>query len=201
MEWTNHIVGHDEVSPDELTAHPLNINIHPRYQYEAVEQMLKEVGWVKPVIVNQRTGYIVDGHLRVMVAIEKGIEKIPVDYVDLTEEQEAQVLSGYDLVGRLADKNAERLAGIQADISQGALGQSLRELLESISPVVPVMPGKPVKTIGGAATTVRIMIGAFSLKVPQAEYIAWRDKLISEHGSNALDEIKRRLGVLDEEPD
>ncbi|MCY7417624.1 MAG: hypothetical protein LH650_03855, partial [Chloroflexi bacterium] len=50
------------------------------------------MGWVQEVVVNNRTGYLVDGHLRAQLAISRDEATIPVVYVDLSEEEEALVL-------------------------------------------------------------------------------------------------------------
>ena len=64
MSWKNRIVGTDEVDPADLLANPLNARMHPRTQEKAVVESLATVGWVSDVIVNRRTGFVVDGHLR-----------------------------------------------------------------------------------------------------------------------------------------
>jgi hypothetical protein len=72
--------------------HPENWRIHPEYQQEALAGVLEQVGCVQDVIVNRRTGRVVDGHLRVALAISRS-ERVPVVYVDLAEEEERQILA------------------------------------------------------------------------------------------------------------
>lgn len=64
--------------------------------------VLEEVGWVQEVIVNKRTGLIVDGHLRVELAAERG-ESVPLKYVDLSEDEERLILATFDPIGNLAE--------------------------------------------------------------------------------------------------
>src|SRR5690348_10145058 len=80
--WRNRIVGHGEEDPEQLLANPNNWRIHPKSQQDALKGVLSEVGWVQDVIVNKRTGFVVDGHARVALAISAG-ERVPVVYVDL----------------------------------------------------------------------------------------------------------------------
>jgi hypothetical protein len=40
---------------------------------------------VQSVVVNQRSGFVIDGHLRVTLAIRSGQAMVPVTYVDLSE--------------------------------------------------------------------------------------------------------------------
>ena len=74
----------------EFLANPLNWRIHPQFQQEAMTGALNEIGWIDEVTVNTRTGRIVDGHLRVTLALRAG-DNTPVPYkeVDLSEEEEA----------------------------------------------------------------------------------------------------------------
>jgi hypothetical protein len=65
--WQSRIVGEGEESPDRLLANPRNWRIHPQSQQQALARLLDKVGWVQRVIVNQRTGHVVDGHLRVAI--------------------------------------------------------------------------------------------------------------------------------------
>jgi len=108
--WRNRIVGHGEENPEQLLANPLNWRIQPQNQQDALGAVLDDVGWVHTVIVNQRTGFVVDGHLRVAMAISHGDEAIPVTYVDLSEEEEALVLVSLDPLGALATADSESLS-------------------------------------------------------------------------------------------
>src|SRR2546428_571103 len=66
--WANRIVGHGEESPADLVANERNWRTHPQAQQDALAGVLDEVGFVQSVIVNQATGRLVDGHLRLGVA-------------------------------------------------------------------------------------------------------------------------------------
>lgn len=110
MAWDNRIVGHGEEAPDQLLANPNNWRIHPRSQQEALTGLLSQVGWVQDVIVNKRTGHIVDGHLRVELALTREETTIPVVYVDLSVEEEALVLASLDPLAALAVTDHQMLA-------------------------------------------------------------------------------------------
>lgn len=97
------IIGHENIEPDQLLANPQNWRIHPHEQEQALTAVLERVGWVQSVIVNQRTGHVVDGHLRVSLAISRGEATVPVSYVDLDEEEERLILATYDPLSALAD--------------------------------------------------------------------------------------------------
>src|SRR4051794_27570297 len=94
--WTNRIVGHDDVPPDQLLANDRNWRRHPAVQQNALTGVLSDVGWVQSVISNTRTGKLIDGHLRVELALRNNEPTVPVTYVDLSPEDEALVLATLD---------------------------------------------------------------------------------------------------------
>lgn len=98
----NRIVGSGEEAPDQLLANPADWRVHPKAQQQALAGLLGRVGrvgrvgWVKQVLVNRRTGHVVDGHLRVALAIKEHTPAVPVLYVDLEPDEEALVLASLD---------------------------------------------------------------------------------------------------------
>ena len=100
--WRNRIIGIEDVAPDSLLANPANWRIHPKHQQDALEGVLNEVGSVQQVIVNQRTGNLIDGHLRVTLAMRRNEATIPVNYVDLSPEEESLILATLDPLSALA---------------------------------------------------------------------------------------------------
>jgi hypothetical protein len=127
--FRNRIVGEGEESPEQLLANPRNWRIHPREQQEALSDILERVGWVQRVTINQRTGYVLDGHLRVSLAISRDESTIPVQYVDLSESEEAEMLAVLDpLTSMVApDKSslADLLQEVKADIGVSDLVETI----------------------------------------------------------------------------
>lgn len=115
--WKNRIVRSAEVAPAELTANPRNWRTHPKRQVDALEGALREVGWVQQVIVNERTGRLVDGHARVERALERNEPSVPVLYVDLTDAEEALVLATLDPLGAMAETDQGALEALLADVA------------------------------------------------------------------------------------
>jgi DNA modification methylase len=117
--WKNRIVGTGEEAPDQLVANPANWRIHSGAQREALRGSLNTVGWVATVLVNRRTGFVVDGHARVEEALSRHEPTVPVLYVDLDPDEEALVLATLDTIGAMATadtaKLEELLAGITVD--------------------------------------------------------------------------------------
>ncbi len=105
-EWANRITGTTLVDPEHLLANPRNWRIHPEAQQDALRGSLEAIGWVQKVIINERTGHIVDGHLRVMLALRDEIAQIPALYVDLSEGEERAALASLDTFTTMARANA-----------------------------------------------------------------------------------------------
>lgn len=128
--WRNRIVGHGEEPPDQLLANALNWRIHPKAQQEALTGVLNEVGWVQDVIVNRRTGNVVDGHLRVSLALSRNEPTVPVVYVDLDEAEERLVLATIDPLSAMAGTDTEQLAALLGEIT--VTDASLQEMLAEL---------------------------------------------------------------------
>lgn len=130
--WQNRIVGAGTEVPTDLLANPKNWRIHPKPQQDALAGVLDEVGWVQQVIVNQRTGHLIDGHLRVTLAMRRNEPAIPVLYVDLDEAEEALILATLDPLAAMAATDAEQLDALLREVTTGeaAVRAMLAELAE-----------------------------------------------------------------------
>jgi hypothetical protein len=115
--WRNRITGTGEEAPDQLLANPANWRIHPKAQQDALAGALDQVGWVQQVLVNRRSGFVVDGHARVALALTRGETSVPVLYVDLEPEEEALVLATLDPIGAMATRDDDKLRALLAEIS------------------------------------------------------------------------------------
>ena len=130
VPWKSRIVGSGEEAPNQLLANPRNWRTHAKAQRAALRDVLGSVGFVAQVIVNRRTGHLVDGHLRVEEALSHGQPTIPVLYVDLDPAEEALVLASLDPLAAMAGTDDEKLRALLADISvdSDALAAMLAEL-------------------------------------------------------------------------
>jgi len=115
-EYKNRIIGSGEEPLDQILFNPRNWRVHPLNQQNALKGVLEEVGWVQEVIINQRTGHLVDGHLRCQLAAREGAKTIPVKYVDLSEDEEALVLSTLDPIAAMAVTDKAKLDDLFASI-------------------------------------------------------------------------------------
>jgi ParB-like chromosome segregation protein Spo0J len=90
--------------------------MHPSEQQRALDAALDEVGWVAEVLVNTVTGHVVDGHLRVELAISRNEPTVPVTYVELSREEELLVLATLDPLAAMATAEKDALAELLASL-------------------------------------------------------------------------------------
>jgi len=127
----NRIVGHGDEPLDSIVFNPKNWRIHPKGQQDGLAGVLADVGWVQQVIINKRTGNLVDGHLRVQLADKAGEKTIPVVYVDLSEAEEAEVLATLDPIGAMAATDKAKLGELFREIETG--NAEVQQLLAEIA--------------------------------------------------------------------
>jgi hypothetical protein len=132
VPWRSRIVGHADIPPAELVANPGNWRLHSKAQSAALANALDEIGLVAGATVNQQTGHLVDGHLRVELATAKGEPTVPVTYVDLSEAEERLVLASFDPLGSAATADKAKLEELLAALSptDGALQAMLDDLAD-----------------------------------------------------------------------
>lgn len=134
--WKNRIVSYSTEDPNELKANPNNFRRHPKGQRLALDAMIKDVGIVQPVIVNAASGRIIDGHLRVELAVERG-EHIPVIWVDVTPEEEMKILATLDPIGNMATTDGTVLDQLIKQLTPP--DQIIADVWDSLRTVQPVM--------------------------------------------------------------
>lgn len=75
------------MAPEELKPYKNNAKRHPEEQIEQIKESIKEFGFNDPIAVD-KDNVVVEGHGRLIAAMEMGLEKVPVIKLDeLTEEQ------------------------------------------------------------------------------------------------------------------
>ena len=108
--WDSRIVGTGDEDPAQLLANPANWRIHPAAQRSALAGVLDRIGWIQNIVINRTTGHVVDGHLRADLAVELGETRVPVVYVELTEDEELLALAALDPIAGMAVPDPEKLA-------------------------------------------------------------------------------------------
>lgn len=116
------------LDPAQLAENPANWRTHSADQRDAVRAAIGEVGWVKPLIYNERTKRLVDGHLRRELFAG---QLAPVVIGDWDEPTEAKVLATLDPLGALAEVNAAAFDSLLRQIDTGS--EDLQSLLAAVA--------------------------------------------------------------------
>lgn len=110
------------VAPDKLHVNPNNAKRHTEEQVEQIKASIDEFGFLDPIAVDEDFN-IIEGHGRLMSAVENGIEQVPVFIIPgLSEEQK----TAYSLVHNQLTNNTgfdsdllqEELNNIQTDMKK-----------------------------------------------------------------------------------
>ena len=72
----------------KLKPHPKNPNKHSKEQIERLAEIIAYQGFRSPIVVSNRSGFIVAGHGRVEAALKNELTKVPVSYQDFTDEEQ-----------------------------------------------------------------------------------------------------------------
>jgi len=141
--WQNRIVGHEDVDPLTLRAHAKNIRTHASAQRRLLESALDELGHVGKIVVSQRTRRVLNGHLRVELAIGRDEPTIPVTWIDVDEAEELVVLAFFDQIGEQAEIDATKLQHTFSQVTGGSDGLQtmLADWVASFN--VTIVPAKP----------------------------------------------------------
>ncbi len=147
--WRTCIISSGTEKAGAFLANPANFRIHPLAQQDGLSGVLDSVGWIQQVVVNKRTSplweesqnvdTLVDGHLRVSLAISKGEDtEVPVLYVDLTPDEEALVLTTLDFLTGMAAIDKEKIGELMHDVHSD--DERIQQLVADISLSYNVVP-------------------------------------------------------------
>ena len=140
--WQNKIVRYVEEAPDQLLANPANFRLHPKNQQDALSGVLDDVGWISPIICNEVSGHVIDGHLRVTLALRNNLPTVPVIYVHLTPAEEAEALATYDPLSAMAGTDSAQLDALLREVSTDS--PAVQAMLDVLATEAGIVPGEPV---------------------------------------------------------
>jgi len=152
--WRSRIVGYGEESPDQLLANPFNFRVHTALQEKALGGVLREVGIVQNILVNRTTGHVIDGHLRIAISISEGQPKVPITFVELTQDEEKLVLATFDPIGAMAGKDEEIFKSLVDGMDDAfkalvaATGEQLLKVGNTQDDAAPPLPEHPASRLG-----------------------------------------------------
>lgn len=108
------------VKVGDLIPNPQNPNKHPKEQIELFARVIEYQGWRSPIIVSKRSGMIVKGHGRLLVAKYLGLEEVPVDFQDYeSEAMELYDLSSDNRIAELSEIDNKMLLNLFENLDTG----------------------------------------------------------------------------------
>lgn len=111
--------GIEQVAIDLLKHHPRNAN---HGDVEAIKKSLAVNGWYGSVVANLSTKHILAGNHRVMAAKALGWETVPVQWVDVTPEEELRILIVDNRTTRIGQDDTTKITDILAELSNTPIG-------------------------------------------------------------------------------
>ena len=110
----------------ELIPNPRNPNTHSDEQIDAIGKVLTHQGGRAPIVVSNRSGFVIAGHGRLLAARRLGWEKVPVDVQEFDSEADewAHMIADNRLAG-LAEMDNAALKNLLVDLDTGAIDMDL----------------------------------------------------------------------------
>lgn len=93
--------------------------------------ILEDVGIVQNIVCNRTTGHVVDGHLRVMLALRNNQPLVPVTWIEVSEAEEKLIISSLDPLAAMAAADKERLDALLREIPP--VDARLQEMLAELA--------------------------------------------------------------------
>lgn len=163
VKWKSRVVGREDVDPRKLKDNPLNWRIHGEHQQRTMRDAMETIGVIDDIIVNKRTGNIIDGHGRKELAIANEEPTVGVLYVDLSPQEERLALAMINPMAELAATDPEKLGKLLGEVDRhgGPLDQLLADLEEqAVGAIVKHTKGEGggSRNIGSSTHVMRMML-------------------------------------------
>lgn len=148
------------VAVESIVANPKNTNKHPPEQIDRLIKILNYQGFREPLVISNRSGFLVCGHGRLEAALKMGVKELPVIYQDFeTEAMEYAHMVADNEIARWAELDKEKLKNElpDLDLDLDLLGLSDTKFLQEVGvnkidekkqDDIPDMPTTPVTKKG-----------------------------------------------------
>lgn len=114
------------VDPETLIPNPRNPNKHPQRQLDLLAKIIKHQGFRRPIVVSNRSGFIIVGHARLEAARIAGFKQVPVDYQDYANEAaEWADMIADNRLAELAEMSVPDLKDLLGELDTGAFDMDL----------------------------------------------------------------------------
>ena len=117
--------------PSELAENPDNWKSHPPEQREAISELMAQVGWAGALLLNRRTGRLLDGNARRAIKMATN-EPVPVLIGEWSEEQERLILASLDPTGWTSVADRRKLTALLAGPMPEIKSAEMTKLLDAV---------------------------------------------------------------------
>ena len=172
---------------------------NPRNNHAAIQKVVESIrkfGFGAPILARRENGEVIAGHTRLEAAAILGLEKVPVRYLDLSE-QEAHLLA-------LADNKLNEVAVWD----EAALAEILATIPTADAMVAGFTPAEVEDLLSAASVEPEVELGATTEKGTTDAFEEWkgmpeysstdlkakRQILMSFHDDAAVEEFLKRIG-------
>jgi len=109
---------HDQmVETEKLVPNPKNPNHHPKSQIDLLAKIIKGQGFRNPIVVSNRSGFVIKGHGRLDAAKALAMETVPVDFQDYeTEAAEYADMIADNRIAELSETDDEELKALLKEL-------------------------------------------------------------------------------------
>jgi ParB-like chromosome segregation protein Spo0J len=108
------------VKVEDLIPHPRNPNVHTDAQIALLAKVIKHHGFRLPIIVSEKSGYIIAGHGRLEASKLLGMKEVPVDIQKFkSEAEENSHLIADNRLAELSDFDGQTLKDLIEELDTG----------------------------------------------------------------------------------
>ena len=119
------------VDIETLTPNPRNPNEHPDKQIVLLAKIIREQGWRNPIVISNRSGFIVKGHGRLEAAKLLNVATVPIDRQDyVSEASEWQDMIADNRISEIAELNTAVLKDLLQELDDGGVDMDLTGFME-----------------------------------------------------------------------
>lgn len=114
------------VAIEAVTPNPRNPNTHPKGQIELLAKIIAAQGWRNPIVVSDRSGFVVKGHGRLEAARSLKVTHVPVDrqHYDSEASEWADMIAD-NRIAELAEIDTAVLKDLIGDLDTGEIDLTL----------------------------------------------------------------------------
>jgi hypothetical protein len=98
------------VSVDSIIKNPKNPNTHSQAQIDRLCKLIKNTGFRNPLIISNKSGFLIVGHGRLEAAMKLGMNSVPVIFQDFKNEaDEYAYMTADNAVGSWSELDLEKI--------------------------------------------------------------------------------------------